>query len=146
MSSYWDVLTSAQAVVQGLNLTGVLTEQVRVRKKPVYLAEHDTLPLVVLSPQQEGVEQLAFGNYGVFVFPVLVTVIQESALRWEDLQWLLEARESIRRALHKTALGSTSVFDCDYDPAPVYDAAALNAGFDVSTMAFAFKTQEDRSE
>lgn len=146
-STYLDILQGAKAVIGGLGLTGILADQIRVRKRPVYLAEQDTLPLIVVSPTQEGIELLTFGSQGIFLFGAMVTIVQESALRWEDLDFLLEARQKIRRALHKTSMtGVSAVMDCDYDPSPAYDAAALNAGFDVSTMGFTFKAQEARSE
>lgn len=146
MSVYGDILDAVKTVVQGLSLANLPPASVVVRKTPVYLAEHDPVPLVVISPVLEGLDGLAFGDQAFTTYEVRVTVYHEAAFNWEALDWLLDVRERIRKALFVTTLaGAPTVMDAAWLPQPTYDAAGLSAGVDVSRQGFVYTSSEGRT-
>lgn len=144
MSVYGDILTAVKTRLQDLDL--VADEQVAVRKRPVYLAEHDAPPMIVVSPNLDLPDGDQFSG-GLFVgYEVWVTLYHEAGFAWEVLSWLLDAREDVRQALHVVGLaGASTVFDGEWLPNPAYDVPALPAGVDVSRMAFRYTSAEARN-
>jgi hypothetical protein len=145
VSVYGDILDAVKAKVDGLGLQHLPAASVVLRKAAVYLAEHDAIPLLVVAPVMDEMQELQFDGNGFFRYEVRLTVYHESGLDWRVTDWLLGVRESLRNALFQPTLaGASTVFDCDWNPGPVYDAGVLPVGVDVSRMSFVFTSSEAR--
>lgn len=147
-SVYGNILTACEALIESISssITGTNTAAVRVRKRPVYL-QGDPLPLIVVSPRTEAIDDYQFDNAAWLTYPVIVAVIQQGNFLYESLSYQLEAREAIRKKLSATVLsGAAEVFDfVSYNPSPVYDLGGLDKSFDVSVQEFTYKAAEVRN-
>jgi hypothetical protein len=141
-----EILRAVKEVLQALpELQGCTFA---IRKRPAYLADHDSGRLVCLSPEAEEVRDLTFTNVAHIDWPVVVLYCDgDGDLANEDQALrLVASREAIRKALWRPELaGVEAVFGCEYDPDPPYDAAALDGVTDVSLQRFRFQTSGERA-
>ena len=145
MSTYRDILEAVQSRVWALAIENLPTPSVVLRKDPVYLAEHDPLPLLVISPVIDGVGELQFNNNGFFEYEVRLTLYHETGVSWALGAWLLDMRQTLRRSLFTTSLtGASTVFDGRWNPTPLYDVGLLRSGVDVMRMSFTYTSSEAR--
>ena len=145
MATHLDILNAVKGTVQGLAVTGTVV----VRKQPFWVSEHDSFPLICLSPEAEQIESLTFENIAFIDYPVVVMhVIRRGSSPESQAEILeqLEFREKVRLALWRPSLaGVDAVMDCNYEPEPPFDMSGLDQTFDVSLQLFTFRTSEARS-
>jgi hypothetical protein len=119
-----------------------------VRKRPIVTREHDTFPLVILSPQQEKIHAQQFERGVQIDYPVAVVILPaktSNPASAAELQALLDRREEARDALWKPYLsGVSTVMDTQYEPSPAFDLGGLDHLFDVSLQLFTFRDQDTR--
>ncbi len=138
-----DILLAVKAVVEALNIDGMT---VTVRKHPL-VGEKDPLPMCVIAPLPETVEDETSENIILMRYPVQVRVAYDgNQLLESNITRVLDARHSIRLALHKPGLfGADTVINTNIDPKPQFDTTAYLAELDVSDMLFYFTSEEARS-
>lgn len=149
MSAYWDILSAARTVLAALPGMSGVTFVIRKRLYADPNADRDSLPLGVLAPESEDINGLTFSNQAFVDYPVLFGLFHAGNHAVGDtttLQSELDKRDAARKALHKPSLsGVATVFDANYDPAPVVDLQGQDNLFDVSVQRFVFRNSEDRS-
>jgi|SRR5262245_67642 len=121
---------------------------VRNRKRAEVLdADVADLPLVLLvTGSGEQTDTYDSEDFVVVRYPVLAVWVDAGNQLYEAaFATVLQAREDVRRQLHRTEFpGATSVYDCEPDFAPAFDSAALDAGFDYTAIQFWYLSHEPR--
>lgn len=144
MSVFRDILAAVQSGCTTLAPTGFSTF---ARRKRPHVAESDELGLVCISPGNEVVIEQYTENIEVIEYEVIVTLVQDGngILNVQTTDDLLDARESIRRAFHKTSLsGVSSVYDCEVKMQRAYDPLMFGENYDASQIYLYFKSTEAR--
>lgn len=153
MSVYRDILTNVKAVIDGLTLSGF--DSVVIRKRPEK-SSSDALTgdagIIIVSPGAEWIADEYTENTQNVVYPVFVTFVQggDGRLNVQATNNLLDARETVRQALHKptpfTALHPTyEIIDTTVNLTPAFNMLLFPSNFDASQIAFFFKSTEARS-
>jgi len=142
MSRFWDILYSVKdrlAAVPGVTLA--------VRKRAILL-EGDPLPMVIVSPGTDTVQQEAFGGVILYNYTVNVTLIQAGNRVFEqDVKDWLRLRELVRNTAYRDSLPGNPVQLCGFElvtsPAvEIVSGAASN--YDVSGLTLSYLSQEER--
>lgn len=147
-SIYWDILQAVHRRLITLAPDRLSPAQIHIRKRPAFIREHDSLPLLLVCPEAEREDEHQFGATLFVDYPVIVALLDESALVLADPSWQLARRQEIRRRLHQVLLSDAStVFDVvSYEPSPLFDLGGLDAAFDVSLQRFVYRSHEQREE
>lgn len=142
MSRFWDILYSVKD-----RLAGVPGVNVAVRKRAILL-EGDPLPMVIVSPGTDTVQQETFGGIILFNYSVNVTLLQAGNRVFEqDVKDWLDLREKVRNTAYRDTLPGNPVQLCGFElvtsPAvEIVSGAASN--YDVSGMTLSYLSQEER--
>ncbi len=142
MSIKADVLAAALAALEKADLGSAGVAQFSARKWPAAVKEDDKFPLLLLSAEQEEWLGGMYGRDDLYRYPVLVTLVREGQAL-HDPEVVQTAREAVRTALFQIELpGAPTVWDCEYQPAPDFDAGAVAAGLDVSAQRFVYSSRD----
>lgn len=142
MSKFWDILYSVKqrlAAVPGVTLA--------VRKRAILL-EGDPLPMVIVSPGTDTVQQEAMGQVVLYSYSVNVTLIQAGNRVFEqDVKDWLALRELVRNTAYRSTLPEDPISLCGYElvtsPAvEIVSGAASN--YDVSGIQLSYLSSEER--
>lgn len=149
-SVYGNILLGVQRLLVQLTLPDVSATSVKIRKKAVYLAKHDALPLVLVCFDTEHLNAQTMGGSAgkdFLGYPVWVVLVRENTFQYEDVLWQPYCREKVRQALRVTGLAEAPEVheQAGYDPQPVFDLSALDAGFDSSVQGFTYNASEARN-
>ena len=141
MSVYGSILTACKSLI--LTIPGVTSGQVKIRKRPVFIAGVDTLPFYCLSPRRRVVRKYVMKDTVEYGYPVLVTYWQEAKFDFETVEAELAAFEAVAGKLMTLSLsGVPTVTDFKYDPQPDFDLPAVDAAFDLSAQEFTYISQQ----
>lgn len=142
MSRFWDILYSVKD-----RLAGVPGVTVAVRKRAILL-EGDPLPMVIVSPGADTIQQEAFGGVILYNYTINVSLIQAGNRVFEqDVKDWLQLRETVRNTAYRDSLPGNPVQLCGFElvtsPAvEIVSGAASN--YDVSGMTLSYLSQEER--
>lgn len=141
-SAYTDILKAVQTVINNLELPEVTVKR---RRFPL-VAKGDDLPLIIVSPERETVEDEDSEATILIRYPVIVRIVfPGNQLLERDVDRLLDYREAVRKALHTTSLsGASTVIDCDVELNPAYDLQSWSREYDSAIIRFNFLSQESR--
>lgn len=156
MATYFSVLMAAKAAIEAID--GLAGAKVVVRPEVAFLKDAgDEAPIVILAPRRDRWEQVADLFFdganshqgGVRLdMAVVVALVIENRFDLQQLEWQLNRREDVRRALWdaRAVSGAVStVTDCAYDPSPRgVDLSALAPPLDASLQQFTFRSDEAR--
>lgn len=142
MSRFWDILYAVRdrlATIQGVTLA--------VRKRAILL-EGDPLPMVIVSPGTDTVQQEMFGGIILYNYTVNVTLVQSGNRIFEqDTNDWLQLRELVRNTAYRDTLPGNPVQLCGFElvtsPAvEIVSGAASN--YDASGLTLSYLSQEER--
>jgi hypothetical protein len=149
MSVYRDILAAVKTIIQALSLSG-FDDNVVIRKKP-HITKHDgitdTQGIIVISPSAEIIAEEYTENLENINYPVHITFAQggNGVLNVQATEQLLDARESVRRALHKPSLsGVSSVIDTQVFMSRAFNPGLFGVNYDASQLTVIFKSTEAR--
>ncbi len=140
------ILTDVKAIVRA----SISTLEIVVRKALI-LTEADlaVLPVCILIPSDrananEGFEGAIIREYEVGVAVVYSDNQELDTTLYKDAA--IRARATLEKALHVTSLpNAPTVYDCDLDPNPIYNADALPKDVDWSVFKLTYKSSEQRN-
>ena len=142
MSIFWDILYS---VKDRLNAIPGIT--LAVRKRAILL-EGDQLPMVIVSPGVDTIQQEMFGGVILYNYTINVTLIQAGNRVFEsDVKDWLQLRQLVRDSAYRDTLPGDPVQLCGFElvtsPAvEIVSGAASN--YDVSGLTLSYLSQEER--
>lgn len=147
MSFYGDFLQAVQTKIAGdPNLPeGV---DVILKKKIVRDVDNDSLPVVILAPDEEQQSRVMGGEVNV-EYPVWIALIdQGDGLMEANLLAHLDVRQVIRNAIDDMSttnpVGSTEAWNFEIDYNPAYEPGVLDAGYDYTFWKLILTSTEDR--
>ncbi len=143
MSIYGDILTQMKVLS---NISPFTTNRI-IRKMPLVLEGVDSLPLLLICPAFQFDSQEAFEGKITIDYKALVVLIFQGNQAFETgLSAMFDAAQSIRHALHVTALDTVeTVFDSSIKLNPIFDEAALLKNFDWHAMELTYRSSENRN-
>jgi len=142
MSKFWDILYSVKdrlGAVPGVTLA--------VRKRAILL-EGDPLPMLIISPGVDTVQQEAMNGVIFYSYSVNVTLIQAGNRVFEqDVRDWLELRQKVRDTAYRSSLPGDPIQLCGFElvtsPAvEIVSGAASN--YDVSGIQLSYLSSEER--
>jgi hypothetical protein len=143
VSKFWDIL---YAVKTRLNSVPGVT--VAVRKRAILL-EGDQLPIVVISPGTDTVQQEAMNRVIMYSYSVNVTLVQAGNRVFEqDVKDWLALRQLVRDTAYQSTLPEDPASLCGYElvtnPAvEIVSGAASN--YDVTGIQLSYLSSEERA-
>jgi hypothetical protein len=139
---------AVQAAIQALALTGIDSDNVKVRKFPHFRKDMDTLPLVLVTTHLPVTTTPATNKKDDITYPVTISLFAQSdANQTSNQERMLLWRESIRKAFHQSRLtGVTSVWMCNIPQSQPFNEAWFIGGMkDQSPLTLNFISRELRS-
>lgn len=139
---------AAQALIQGLSLSGVSSSSVIVRKFPYHDAKIDPLPCIVISTHLPTQHVASTNLSDDILYPVTVSFVSASnADKTINQERMLSWREAVRKAFHQKRLaGVSSVWNCQIPSSQPFDPAWFIGGMrDVSPLTLNFISREQRN-
>ncbi len=140
---YLLILDDVKALVRA-NITCLTCVE---RKVPELLeADLNSLPLCMIITTDRSNDVEAFEGIIIREYEVGIALVFESNQVVTANRTAMEARATLEKKLHVTSLtNATTVFDCDLDPAPIYDPGALAKNVDWSAFSLLYKSSESRN-
>lgn len=155
MSVYRDILGGVKDVIDGLTLSGFTS--VAIRKRPEKSSTDNLREdegLIIVSPGAEWIAEEYTENTQNVVYPVFVTFVQagDGRLNVQSTNDLLDAREAVRKALHKPQpfedlmpSYEVDIPDVTVNLTPAFNMLLFPKNFDASQIVFFFKSTETRA-
>jgi hypothetical protein len=152
VSVFYNLLTAAQATVQGLNLTwGQSVVQVEVSEQPLNRDGMDPSPLpviwITLAADGEEVEQAATGGLVDTTYPVEITIVAAGNASFEaNLSTYLDWREAMRLAFQRVHYSSVpGMWFVHVKPREVLNRDLQRDNYDLSVLQINFTVTEPAS-
>jgi hypothetical protein len=152
-SVYWSCLRAVQAQIQALNLPGLTTLSIVIKKLPLDrnmgTAPGLALPAVLITPDRETMDpQAGTNSFDDVVYSVRVTMFdrdnQEPTVA-ANLDRYLAWRQQIARAFrNQTLAGVPEVYSASVEPAEVVNADAWARNLYASALLLRFVSREPR--
>lgn len=139
---------AAKTVIEGLELPGLPTTSILVRKLPHHDPKIDPKPAVVISTHLPTQHTPATNLSDDVLYPVTVNFVSASnAHNTLNQGRMISWRERVRKAFHQKRLsGVDSVWICNIPPSQPFDPAWFVGGMrDVSPLTLNFISREQRN-
>lgn len=148
LSIHQQCAVAAGDEIAGLELPGLPSASILVRKFPYHNKDRDPLPAIIVSTHLPTRHEVVTNLSDDVMYPVTISFVSASnANKTLNQGRMLSWRETVRRAFHQKRLsGVDSVWNCTIPPSAPFDPAWFVAGMrDVSPLTLQFISREQRN-
>jgi hypothetical protein len=150
MSNYFDILSSIQTTITNLNLSGL--SQISIRKLPAAQESLDVLPLVIITPKDEGekIDRAGMEDNIFVTYPVDVIIISQNNrdVTSNNLASYMDWRRQIRDSYQEPPIPNATAYLQQYSikikcmPDAILSRELLNLSYDYQALSIYFTVVE----